>query len=78
MLADDVRLISPYLENTALQEDVHAIYSWSQEWDLTLTECRHGIITVGHSPSCPFTLYPIDPDVGDLELSKYLGGHADR
>ncbi len=57
MFGDDVKTISPRFESAVLQEDIHAIHLWTQEWDLPLIESIYNIISVSYSPiSQPFMM----------------------
>ncbi len=78
MFADYVKLISPRTEIAVLQGDIHAIHSWTQEWDLPLNENKCSIISVGQSPTSPFTLYPGGPAVKAAEMTKDFEVHVDR
>ncbi len=78
MFADDVKLISPRSESVVLQSDIHAIHSWNQEWDPPLNENKCSIISVGQSPTYPYTLYPGGPAIINADTTKDLGVHVDR
>ncbi len=78
MFADDVKLISPRSESVVLQSDIHAIHSWTKEWDLPLNENKCSIISVGQSPAYPYTLYPGGPAIINAETTKDLGVQVDR
>ncbi len=78
MFADDVKLISPSSESAVLQRDIHAIHPWTQEWDLPLNENKCSTISVGQSPTNPFTLYLGGPAIKDAETTMDLEVHVDR